>query len=199
MEIILFSFGIIYAPGPLNILSLNEGLNKKFKSMLGFFVGIGIATFILFLVIGYTGEKIIKPEHMVYISSFGAAYILYLAYKVYSSTVDINEVASVNSLTFKEGFLMQLLNPKATLVTLPIATISFPANDITGIKVVIMSMVLATIAGMAPCSYAFLGERFSSLILNKSVLVVFNKLMALLLVFVALTLLREHVFVAYVS
>jgi len=48
LEILLFSFGIMYTPGPVNILSLNQGLNKKFKSMIGFYVGIGTAMLVFF-------------------------------------------------------------------------------------------------------------------------------------------------------
>lgn len=199
LEIILFSFGIMYTPGPVNILSLNQGVNKKFKSMVGFYAGIGVAMLVLFIVIGYTGERIVKKEYLIYISCVGAAYILYLAYKVFKSSIDFNNQANTRTLTFKEGLIMQLFNPKAPLAVLPLATISFPAKGITGVGIALMSLLLATMAGMAPCTYGFLGERFSQFIMNKSVIKVFNRLMAVLLVYVALSILWDHVYLVIIG
>ena len=194
LEIFLFSFGIIFAPGPLNFLSLNQGVNKRFGKMIGFFAGVGGATLVLFLLLGYTGERFISMDYLIYISCIGSSYILYLAYKVFKSSIDFDDQANARLLTFKEGFFMQLFNPKAPLVALPIATISFPANDITGIKIAMMSLIISFMAGMAPCSYGFFGERFSQIIMNKRILKVFNKLMALLLVYVAFSIFRDHVY-----
>lgn len=199
LEILLFSFGIMYTPGPVNILSLNQGLNKNFKSMIGFYVGIGTAMLVFFLAIGYTGERFIKKEYLIYISCIGTAYILYLAYKVFKSSVDISNPVNMNAFTFKEGFIMQLFNPKAPLVILPLATISFPSNGITGINIAILSFFLSLMAGMAPYTYGFLGERFSRFIMKKSVIRIFNRLMALLLMYVGFTIFRDHVYLVIVG
>lgn len=199
LEIILFSFGIMYTPGPLNILSLNQGANNKFRSMIGFFAGVGVAMMVLLIVIGYTGERIVRKEYLIYISCVGAAYILYLAYKIFKSSVDFNNQASMNTLSFKEGFFMQLFNPKGPIAVLPLATISFPANGITGTRIALMSVFLGLLAGMAPCSYGFLGERFSRFMMSKTVMKLFNRLMAALLIYVAFTILRDHVYLVLIG
>jgi threonine/homoserine/homoserine lactone efflux protein len=197
LEIILFSFGIMYTPGPLNILSINQGVNKRFKSMFGFFVGVGVAMMVWLIVIGYSGERFVKKSYIIYISIIGALYIVYLAYKVLKSSIDLAGEDSTKALALKDGFLLQLFNPKAPLAVLPLATIIFPANGITGYKITIVSILLSIMAGMAPCVYGYLGERFSYIILNKRVIKLFNGLMAFLLVYVAITIIWDHVYLVF--
>lgn len=67
-------------------------------------------------------------------------------------------------LTIKERFLIHILNPKATLATLPIATIHFPANQIKGVSIFIFSLVLSMMGAGAPASYALVGQYFSKLL-----------------------------------
>lgn len=194
LEMILYAIGIMYTPGPINILGLNLGLNRKFKESIGFFIGVGFAMSLLFIIFGYTGEKFIRKEYLIYISSVGSIYILYLAVKILKSNVDISKQKDIRLLTFKNGLLMQIMNPKATLATLPIATISFPANNISGIKILVVSLVLSMLACLAPSSYSFIGEYFGTLIKNDRIIKVFNIVMALLLIYVAYTIFKDHVY-----
>lgn len=199
IEIFLYAIGIMYTPGPMNLLGLNLGINKKFKESIGFFVGIGLSMLLLFLMFGYTGEKFIRKEYLVYISIFGSIYILYLAFKILKANIDVKEQKNIRSLSFKDGFLMQTFNPKATLATLPIATINFPANNITGTKILFVSLILSLLAFLAPCSYSFIGEYFSALIKKDRIIKAFNTLMALLLIYVAYTIFRDHVYLVFMG
>ena len=194
LSMILYAFGIMYTPGPINLLGMNLGVNKKFKHSIGYFAGVGTAMFTLFLLYGYTGERIIKKEYLFYISIIGSAYILYLAYKLFKSNTKAKTDGDVKLLTFREGLFMQLMNPKATLATLPIATIHFPANGITGIEILFVSFFLAIMAGGAPATYSFLGEKFSGGIRRERVLKVFNMGMAILLAYVAVSIFWDHVY-----
>lgn len=194
LSMILYAFGIMYTPGPINLLGMNLGINKKFKQSKGYFAGVGSSMLILFLLYGYTGEKIIKKEYLLYISIIGSAYILYLAVKLFKSNTKIAKPGDVKLISYKEGLLMQLMNPKATLATLPIATIHFPANQITGIEILLISIILAMMAAGAPIAYSFLGERFSNVVRKESVLHTFNIGMAVLLAYVAVSIFWDHVF-----
>jgi threonine/homoserine/homoserine lactone efflux protein len=190
----LYAVGVMYTPGPINILGLNQGIHKKFKASVGFFAGVGLAMFILFLIFGYTGENVIKKTHLIYISIVGSGYILYLAMKIFKASIQINEETPAKQLSFKDGLLMQLFNPKAMLATLPIATIHFPANEITGVAILPASAVLALMACLAPCTYALISMRFSAYVHNDRILKYFNTGMAILLAYVAFTIFKAHVF-----
>ncbi|EPC00545.1 hypothetical protein L861_06280 [Litchfieldella anticariensis FP35 = DSM 16096] len=193
LDIFLYAVGIMYTPGPVNLLSLNAGLQNRFRQTFGFFGGVALAMLVLFLVFGYTGEAIVKPDYLPYVALAGASFIAYLAIKLFRAQVDTNGGHSQGILTFKDGFLMQLLNPKGTLATLLIATLQFPAQGITGLAILAMSIFLSLLAFGAPCSYSLLGAVAGRWITNPRLFVHFNRIMALLLIYVAGTILYEQV------
>ncbi|WP_428616170.1 LysE family translocator [Pseudoalteromonas sp.] len=192
-DIFAYAIGIMYTPGPINLLGLSSGLNKQTRSHLGFFIGVGSAMFILFVLLGYLGLQVINPQFLPYVSLIGCGYILYIAWKVAKAKVQVNDTSADASLSFFDGLFMQLLNPKALVATLPIATIQFPSADITGAAIVFWSLILAILAFGAPTSYSLAGLMLGKQVSRPGVFNVFNKLMAVLLVYVALMIAYEHV------
>ncbi|NHH87838.1 LysE family transporter [Pseudoalteromonas sp. MB47] len=192
-DIFAYAIGIMYTPGPINLLGLSSGLNKQTRSHLGFFIGVGSAMFILFVLLGYLGLQVINPQFLPYVSLIGCGYILYIAWKVAKAKVQVNDTSADASLSFFDGLFMQLLNPKALVATLPIATIQFPSADITGAAIVFWSFILAILAFGAPTSYSLAGLVLGKQVSRPGVFYVFNKLMAILLVYVALMIAYEHV------
>ncbi len=192
-DIFAYAIGIMYTPGPINLLGLSSGLNKQTRSHLGFFIGVGSAMFILFVLLGYLGLQVINPQFLPYVSLIGCGYILYIAWKVAKAKVQVDDASADASLSFFDGLFMQLLNPKALVATLPIATIQFPSADITGAAIVFWSLILAILAFGAPTSYSLAGLVLGKQVSRTGVFNVFNKLMAVLLVYVALMIAYEHV------
>lgn len=192
-DIFVYAIGIMYTPGPINLLGLSSGLNKQTRSHLGFFIGVGSAMFILFLLLGYLGLQVINPQFLPYVSLIGCGYILYIAWKVAKAKVQVSDTSADASLSFFDGLFMQLLNPKALVATLPIATIQFPSADITGAAIVFWSLILAILAFGAPTSYSLAGLMLGKQVSRPGIFNVFNKLMAVLLVYVALMIAYEHV------
>ncbi|WP_414932713.1 LysE family translocator [Vibrio europaeus] len=193
-EIFAYAIGVMYTPGPVNLLGLHSGLNRNTRSHLGFFIGVGMAMFILFVMLGFIGLKVINPQVLPFISLAGCLYILHIAWKVAGANVELSqETSNSNSLSFRDGLFMQLLNPKALVATLPVSTIQFPSVGITGGAIVLWSLVLAILAFGAPTSYSLAGLVLGKRISNPSYFKVFNLLMATLLVYVSLTIGYEHV------
>lgn len=188
MDIFLYAFSVMYSPGPVNFMALNAGLTGRFRRSLGFFVGVGCALLMLFILFGYTGEAIISQRALPYISLVGGLYTLYLAYQVYTATtVVLGEaseppVATQKTLTFWNGFLIQVLNPKGIMVVLPITSVMLPAAHITGSSIAIVSALLAIAGGGAPGVYSLLGAILGRRITRESYFTVFNRLMGLALV-----------------
>jgi threonine/homoserine/homoserine lactone efflux protein len=194
LQMLLYGIGIMYTPGPVNIMGLTLGLNKKFKNSLGFFSGVGLAMFVLFFVYGYTGERFMKKEYLIYTSVAGGIYISYLAIKVLKEDLHIDEKLKKDSFTLRDGFIMQIVNPKASLAALPISTINFPANDITGINIMIMSILFGLLVIGAPSVYCLLGQFFSDFIKRKKALLILNKITGVILLYVAFCIFKDHVY-----
>ncbi len=214
LEIFVYAFGIMYTPGPVNLLSLNAGLKGQESATARFCVGVGCAMLLLFLVIGYTGAWLIQPSYQLVISFMGSLYIAYLGLKIVKGSLkandslndndtpsdsEIDKGASNRKLNFKNGLLMQLLNPKSFIVILPIATVQFPAANVSGIGILISALLLSCLAFGAPFCYLLVGARLGKLMgLNKigqsDSLRYINIFLAILLLYIAADIFYYHVF-----
>lgn len=194
MEIVAYALGVMYTPGPVNLLGLNAGLNGQARTSLGFFGGVALAMLILFLAFGWAGASWVRGDMLAVVGALGCGYILYLAVKVARSSIDLGAVRRASrALSFRDGLIMQLCNPKAMIATLPIATIQFPAAGIHGASLMLWSFVLAALALGAPGSYALVGAVVGRRIENPMILKGFSLAMAALLVWVAISIGYEHV------
>ena len=110
------------SPGPDNIFVLTQSIvnGKKFglATVFGLISGCLVHTTLL----AFGVSAIIKEsEHLFFvIKLFGAIYLLYLAYKVYQSDANIilsNDGVEKKTTTqlFKQGFIMNVLNPKVSI------------------------------------------------------------------------------------
>ncbi|PAU78433.1 LysE family translocator [Halomonas salipaludis] len=200
IEIVAYALGVMYTPGPVNLLGLNAGLNGQVRTSLGFFVGVGLAMLILLLVFGWAGAAWLRGDMLALVGALGCGYILYLAIKVARSSINLSAVRQASRvLSFRDGLIMQLCNPKAMIVTLPIATIQFPAAGIHDMSLVLWSLGLAAMAFGAPSSYALVGAVVGQRIENPTIFKGFSLAMAALLVWVAITIGYEHVWLPLVS
>lgn len=194
LAIVAYALGAMYSPGPVNLLGLNIGINGQAKKSVGFCLGVGTAMLVYLLVLGWMGAAWIDDEALIVVSALGCGYIVYLASKIARSSVDISEPDNVPRLVnYRNGLVMQLLNPKAILATLPITTLQFPAADIQGLSLVVWAFGLAMLAAGAPGSYILIGSAVGSRIKSPAIIKGFNWLMAGLLVAVALSIGVEHV------
>ncbi|WP_375240373.1 LysE family translocator [Polaribacter sp.] len=123
----LFSFAIAtsmlaLSPGPDNIFVLTQSIVNGKKYGLATVFGLISGCLIHTTLLAFGVSAIIKESESVYltIKIFGAVYLLYLAYKVYKSDDNIelsqNNIPKKSTLQlFKQGFIMNVLNPKVTI------------------------------------------------------------------------------------
>ena len=110
------------SPGPDNIFVLTQSIvfGKKFglATVFGLISGCLVHTTLL----AFGVSAIIKESENLFtgIKIFGAVYLIYLAYKGYKSdsTIAFSEENTLRKTTrqlFKEGFIMNVLNPKVSI------------------------------------------------------------------------------------
>jgi threonine/homoserine/homoserine lactone efflux protein len=185
-EIIIYAFGVMYSPGPANMLALFAGVNGQGWRAFLYCVGVGVAMFILFLLIGYLGGGIIPQQYQSVIGILGGIYIAYLGAKIMKASFQQTEVkADASTISFKTGLILQLCNPKSLVAIVPIVTVQFPRFHIEGVQIALWSLVLATMACGAPSVYLFAGARLKKAAVNPTVMAWVNRVMALLLFYVA--------------
>tara|TARA_R110002012_G_scaffold221520_1_gene393063 strand:+ start:127 stop:738 length:612 start_codon:yes stop_codon:yes gene_type:complete len=194
LAIVAYALGVMYTPGPVNLLGLNVGINGQARQSVGFCLGVGTAMLAYLLVLGWAGAAWIDDDALVVVSALGCSYIIYLASKIARSSADLSKPVNAPRLvSYRDGLVMQLLNPKAIVATLPITTLQFPAANIYGLSLVIWSLGLAILAAGAPGSYLMIGSLVGQRIKNPIIVKRFNWLMAGLLIAVALSIGYEHV------
>lgn len=204
LEILAYAFGIMYTPGPANLLSLNAGLNGHINSAIRFCLGVGCAMLLLFLMFGYVGAWLINPNYQLLIGGIGSLYIAYLGIKIAWGSIKPASVekaeqteVEASKLSFKSGLLMQLLNPKSFIVIFPIVTVQFPAAQISGSAIIVWSLLLSSMAFGAPSSYLVMGARLGKLIRDPHYFRLLNLSMALLLLYVACDISYNHVYLKW--
>ena len=183
MDIFLYAFSVMYSPGPVNLMGLNAGLTGKLRRSTGFYIGVGSAMLLMFVLFGYTGEAIISQAALPYISLLGGFYTLYLAYQVFTARTVVEEASHAphKTLTFWNGLVIQLLNPKGIVAVLPITSVMLPAAHITGASIFGVSALLGLAAVGAPWVYALLGALLGRRISGAAAFTWFNRSMGLAL------------------
>lgn len=194
LAIVAYALGAMYSPGPVNLLGLNVGISGQARQSVGFCLGVGTAMLAYLLVLGWAGAAWIDDDALVLVSALGCSYIVYLAIKLARSSADLSSLDKApRLLNFRDGLVMQLLNPKALMATLPITTLQFPAAGIHGLSLVVWAFGLALLAAGAPGSYIAIGSAVGSRVKSPAIVKGFNWLMAGLLVAVAISIGIEHV------
>ncbi|HOO12758.1 MAG TPA: LysE family transporter, partial [Bacillota bacterium] len=106
-----------FTPGPNNIMSMSNASRYGFKRSIPFNVGVFLGFFLimvlssLFSVALYSFIPSIKPV----MTFIGASYILWLAWKTYSSRPHVEEKDTRRTNTLLAGLLLQFVNPKVIL------------------------------------------------------------------------------------
>ncbi|KJY73055.1 transporter [Vibrio coralliilyticus] len=185
LDIILYALGVMYTPGPVNAICLNSGIQKQ-NTILGFCLGVSIAMFALFSSVSLLGEKLMNDALLQWTAILGATYVFWLAYKIFNSKVDKMAKEPVKGMTLCDGVMLQLLNPKGITVAIPIATVQFPTEGITGGYIFVWCAILALLAFGAPLIYFIIGRLIGKNINETGCLKIINRLMAVLLLFVGL-------------
>lgn len=107
-----------YTPGPANIYTLamvlRHGKKKALIMWLGLLAGFSIAVCLMAILTHLMG--IAFGQYIIYLKYVGAAYILYLAYKIWKD----NDLPKENGqdCTFMSGMIVQLTNAKMLLFDL---------------------------------------------------------------------------------
>ncbi len=119
-----------YSPGPANIFSLmcsmRNGRKAALRMWLGLLTGFTIAVLVLAVATHFIGETM--GQYVKYVKYAGAAYILYLAWKTYSSSD--GQQRKTRGCSFVSGMVMQLTNAKILLFDLmAFSTFVLPYSD----------------------------------------------------------------------
>lgn len=196
LELFIYVFSIMYTPGPVTTIAFNSGMNPREPFRIKFAIGVGVAMYLLLLVCGYSGQAVVNESMLTWISIIGGSYIIYLAIKVITSaTENQSNTTEGKNVGFKAGFFIHLFNPKAWLAALPLIALYYPANNIHGWKLFILSTLIAIICGFSSVFYNLAGRYCSKIFSSRKSRLTINYLMGSLLLYSGIVILYEHVYI----
>lgn len=122
LTFILASAALAISPGPDNIYVLMQSIVNGKKYGIATALGLVSGCLVHTTLLAFGISVLIKENNFIYlgIKIFGALYLLYLAYMVFKSPAEITignqkiENKSTGQL-YKQGFIMNVLNPKVTI------------------------------------------------------------------------------------
>jgi len=193
---LLFCATMTFSPGPMTLLLLSLGLKAGLRSSLPAQLGASVAYLISILVFAVGFSELIKGNQAITqgIQLVGVAYILYLAYRQWTSSgVSIDRVGAVDGARglFGKGLLTGFSNPK-TLIMFSAVFPQFAGagehSSMTDIAILGLTFLLLQFA--SGCLYCYFGQRIKHLLENPRRRVLLQRVTAVLLLGVALMLAR---------
>lgn len=122
LSFVLATSALAISPGPDNIYVLMQSIVNGKKYGLATVVGLMTGCLVHTTLVAFGVSAIIKENDSLFfvIKLLGAIYLLYLAYKVFKTSGDLSLIdnsipkKSLSEL-FKQGFIMNVLNPKVSI------------------------------------------------------------------------------------
>lgn len=121
---IIYILVSIFTPGPNNIFSSASSAKSGFIKTLPFMFGVLVGTFIVFVITGLFNIFLYENVRFInqVIGILGGLFILYLAVMMYKARSDEDSLMITNGRLFSMAILLTLINPKAIIFGLTVAT-----------------------------------------------------------------------------
>ncbi|MFW0759117.1 LysE family translocator [Pseudomonas sp. H11T01] len=180
----LFALVTSITPGPNNTMLLASGVNFGFNRSIPHMLGITCGFFILVLAVGFGLGAVFQTYPLLYtvLRYVGAAYLLYLAWKIaHSGPVSETEQAHAKPISYWGAAAFQWVNPKAWIMAIGAISTYTPLQGYFT-NVIVIAAVFAVINLPSVSVWVACGSLLRNVLRDRRWLRVFNWGMALLLV-----------------
>lgn len=186
-DFLIYCFITAYTPGANNLLSMSNAIRLGFRRSIRFNLGIlaGFTTVMTICAVFSTALYSFLPKIKFVMQFLGAAYMLFLAWKLWRSSND-QSADGGNEASFLSGMILQFANPKIyiyaiTAMSLYILPVYQSAGAFIG-----FTIILSLIGASGSFVWALFGAAFCNFFSKHSYIV--NLVMVLLLVYCAVSL-----------
>lgn len=191
LSFLLYVFVTSFTPGPNNIMAMLFANKSGFKKTLRFCLGVGAGFFVIMILSSYFNLllKNFIPKIEFAMTILAAVYMVYLAIKiVMSKNQDKNNEDDKHN-SFFSGMVLQFVNPKGILYGITaISTFILPYHS-SNFSLLFFSIFLAFVGFLSTICWSVFGSLFQMFLTNYRSQ--FNLIMALLLVYSAVSILVE--------
>lgn len=186
-DFLIYCFITAYTPGANNLLSMSNAIRLGFRRSVRFNLGIlaGFSIIMTLCTIFSATLYSFLPRVKLVMQFLGAAYMLYLAWKVYKSSADLTAGAGKEA-SFISGMLLQFANPKIYIYAITAMSLYILPVYETPAALAVFTVVLSLIGASGSFVWALFGAAFCRFFSRHTKIV--NLVMALLLVYCAVSL-----------
>jgi threonine/homoserine/homoserine lactone efflux protein len=182
LALIVFAFATSITPGPNNLMLLASGVNYGFRASVPHMLGIGIGFMLMLLLVGLGLGRIFETWPMLYaaLKYIGAAYMLWLAWKIAHAGPAGEGKSRGSPMTFIEAAAFQWVNPKAWVMCVTAAAVYSVPDWFAG-SIALITVVFGLVNLPSVSVWTLFGVGLRSFLNSPRMLSMFNWTMALLL------------------
>lgn len=180
----LFALVTSITPGPNNTMLLASGVNFGFNRTIPHMLGITCGFFVLVVAVGFGLGAVFQTYPLLYtvLRYVGAAYLLYLAWKIaHSGPMSEREGGESQPISYLSAAAFQWVNPKAWIMAIGAISTYTPMQGYFT-NVIVIAAVFALINLPSVSVWAGCGTLLRNVLKDRRWLRLFNWGMALLLV-----------------
>ena len=184
VAILLFAFVATITPGPNNIMVTASGANFGYVRTIPHLLGISIGFPIMLAAVGFGLGQVFQTFPIIHqvLKVVGAAYLLWLAWKITTAKPASGNRKGSSPLTFLQVAAFQWVNPKAWIMAISAFSTYTTVGGNLWLEVTVITLAFAIIAYPCVSLWTLLGVGVSGALNNDQYLRWFNYTMALLLV-----------------
>lgn len=195
LSLIVFTIATCGTPGPNNIMIMSSGMTYGLRRSWPHVAGINVGFPLMVLAVGLGMGELLERWPIIYdlLRPVGAAYLLYLAYRIMTGPVTFDQAISGKPLSFTQSALFQVVNPKAWVMVVGALSTYATTTDSYLLQVVLISLIFLVFG--TPCTVAWLlaGLLLKRVIVKPLHFRAFNVIMATLLVLTLIPIVGEIV------
>jgi len=181
----LLTFAVVTSitPGPNNMMLMSSGMNFGFKSSMAHIAGIVFGFPVMIALVGMGLMQVFEliPHSLLALKLISLCYLLYLAWRIATTTTLHSGESSRRPLRFIQAALFQWVNPKSWAMALTAVSLHTPdSRPMTSVFLVAAAFVLS--GTFSACVWTSLGQQLKRFLNDQRKLRAVNILMAVLLI-----------------
>ncbi len=190
----LFVFAGIaaFTPGPNNTLLMASGMNFGFRRSVPLIMGVTVGFPLMIGLIGLGLGRVFEVYPLLYqvLKYAGAAYMLYLAWKIATAVPSVADDKAAKPLSFIQMCLFQWINPKGWVMAITaLSAYTLAQHYYIGVATVVSTFVLMGVT--SALTWTAFGAALKSVMTDARYFHIINVTLALLLVASLVPMLRH--------
>ncbi len=181
-SLVTYVISVNITPGPNNIMVTASGMNYGYVKTVPHILGIAFGCLILFSLVALGLGNIFLAYPLLHtgLKIIGSLYLLWLAYKIFTSGgVDVEGETSKPT-TFLQALTFQFVNPKAWVMSITAVSAFSLKGDALWLSLIVVVMTQFLLVFPCSSTWALLGSQIKKIMRSPKAAKMFNRVLGVL-------------------